>query len=219
MKHIFKYLFQLNYFNAMLLVLVSLITIFLQNIYPFQTYITAIFLCVTFVMMLISPVFRFKNLIYGENRILFLTPKPYSSILSGYLLSEFLIFIIYYLGISFCLFSLQNKIGVLSYFTNLSNLDNDFVKYTFFIFIKVSSVWLLFVSIGVISVILSKKYIFDKMNFTYVKVIVFFMIIQGVSVILTLLLEIILPVFFIRCVLSIYILHLSYRKILGIDIN
>lgn len=219
MKSVFRYLVHLNYVNTILLVMVALITVFLQNIYSFQIYITAFLTGIILVMLLLSPVLRFKNIVFGESKILFLTPKPYSSILIGYLLSELIFFIIYFLGFSVCLFSLHDKITYLSYLNNLSSFNDNFISYCMFIFINTSAIWLLSMSIGVISVILSGNHILEKINFLSIKIIVCFAIIQCISFIAILLMKTIVPSYFIKCILSIYILYLSYRKMLTIDIH
>lgn len=218
MKSVFKYLIHLNYVNTILLVILALLTVFLQNIYSFQVYITTFLTGIILIMLLLSPILRFKSIIYGENKVLFLTPKPYSSILIGYLLSELVFFIIYFLGFSICLYSLHGKIAYLAYLNNLSSFDNDFTNYAMFVLINTSSIWLLSMSIGVLSVILSGKSIFEKINFSSIKIIVCFAIIQSISLIVILLMKTIVPSYFVKCVLSTYILYLSYRKLREIDI-
>ncbi len=218
MKVICKYLLGSYYANTLVLAGLSVATIFLHKIYPFEIYITIFLVATMLIVLLLSPILRFKGIVFGENRVLFLTPKPYLSILTGYLLSEFIIFLTYFLSISICLFSLHGKVSFIDSFSSISVLSNSFTSYSCYILIHIFEVWLLFTTAGILSVVLTRKNITKKNKFLSVKIFMYFVIIQFISIIVVALVGFITPKIFTRCIISAYIFYLAYRKITDVDI-
>ncbi|KMT21323.1 hypothetical protein [Clostridium cylindrosporum] len=218
MKKVFRYLLDLNYANTLGLVSLSLLTILLHEVMSFGNYITAFLVAVMTILALLSPILRFKSIMFGRSRILFLTPKPYSSIINGYLLSELVVFITYYIGITICLFSLNGQVHSLNYFFNLGDNNANFLLCSFYTFINIFDIWFSFIAVGMISVILCRKYTSKKIRFLSMRIFICFVVIQFINIVAIELVGIIMLKVITRIIISLYIIYLSYRKIKTVDI-
>lgn len=218
MKSVFKYLLDLNYANTVVFVALSLITILLQAILPFGVYLTTFLAGVMLVLVLLSPIIRFKSVVFGRSRILFLTPKPYSDILKGYLLCEFIIFLTYYVGITLCLFSLKGQANALNYFLDIHEVCTGFLSYSLYIFIKIIDIWFSFTAVGMLSVILSRKSVSKKIRFLSIKIFIRFVVVQFITILIVELVGAIMFKSSTRIVISIYIIYLAYRNMKSLDI-
>lgn len=218
MKSVFKYLLDLNYTNTVVLVALALITILLQAILPFGVYVTAFLTGIMLMVVLLSPLIRFKSIIFGRSRILFITPKSNSTILKGYLLSEVVIFITYYIGIVLCLFSLKGQVNTLNYFFDIYEICTGFLSYSIYIFIKIIDVWFSFTAVGMLSIVLSRKSVSKKIRFLSVKIFIRFVILQFITILIVELVGVIMFRSLTRMVISIYIIYLAYRNMKSLDI-
>ncbi|MEG0371426.1 MAG: hypothetical protein RR515_03955 [Clostridium sp.] len=217
MNKVFRYLVDLNYSNVLMLTFLSLITMFLQPIIPIAKYISAFLVSIMIILALLSPVLRFKSIIFGRSRILFLTPKPYGYIIRGYIFSEIIIFITFFIGIIAGLYSLEGQVSLFGYLLNKGIVNQPLPYYSIWLFIKMADIWFSFLTTGILSVVFSKVY-FDRVRFVSIKIFIAFVAIQFLNILIVEILCVLMIETLIRLIISIYTLSLAYRKIKNIDI-
>lgn len=218
MKSIVKHLMNINYPNTVILVSVSLIALVIHSIIPINKHIISFLIVLMFIVMIFSPIARFKSIIFGRNRVLFLTPNSYKTIFIGYLISEVLIFITYSIGIGICSMDFYGQESFLNQILGINIYSMGLSKYLMYIFIKMFDIWFFFTSVGIISVVLSRKNIIKKIKFVSIKIFINFIIIIFILLFVTVIIDNLVIAMIIRFLVSVYMLYISYKKILNLDI-
>ncbi|MEF9952623.1 MAG: hypothetical protein RR838_08505 [Clostridium sp.] len=201
----------------LLVALLGVLSIFLQSIFHYGKYITAFLVMIIVIIGVLSPILRFKNLLFGKCRILFLTPKKYGYIIRGYIYSEITIFATLFTAIAVCLYSLEGEVYLVEYFMYSNSISPSLPFYSLWLFIRTVDIWFNFVAVGVLSVVFSKLYL-EKFRFAIIKVFIIFTSIQFFNIIIVEILKAIMNETATRLIISIYALYLAYRKLKNIDI-
>ncbi|MEF9933810.1 MAG: hypothetical protein RSA01_03420 [Clostridium sp.] len=211
------YFLNQSFMMNILLALLAVLSIFLHPIFHYGQYITAFLVTLIVIIGLIAPILRFKSLMFGRSRIIFLTPKKYGYIIRGFIYSEIAIFATLFLGIAVCLYSIDGKVLLVEYFMYSNSIYPSLPYYSTWLFIRTVDIWFNFLAVGILSVVFSKIYL-ERLRFVLIKIFLIFSSMQFLSIVIVEILNVIMNETVTRMIISLYAIYLAYRKLQKTDI-